>query len=68
MEASEDELSYAEAGAEEEDEEDEEDDDDDFASLGNNPVVSEYEALIQKLLVYTIQGHYYIAVCFLSGH
>ena len=55
MEASEDELGYAEAGADEE--EDDEEDDDDYASLGNNPVVSEYEALIQKLLVYTIQGH-----------
>jgi hypothetical protein len=56
MEASEDELGYAEAGADEEEEDDEEDDDD-YASLGNNPVVSEYEALIQKLLVYTIQGN-----------
>ena len=53
MEASEDELGYAEAEAEGEEEDDEvdDDDDDDYASLGNNPVVSEYEALIQRLLV-----------------
>ena len=53
MEASEDELGYAEAEAEGEEEDDDvdDDDDDDYASLGNNPVVSEYEALIQRLLV-----------------
>ena len=47
MEATEEELGFAEVDEEEE----EEDDDDDYTSIGNNPVVAEYEALIQRLLV-----------------
>jgi hypothetical protein len=52
MEATENELGFAQVDAgEDEDDEDDDDDDDDYASLGNNPVVTEYEALIQRLLV-----------------
>ena len=50
MEATEEELGFAEVEADEE-EDDDDDDDDDYTTLGNNPVVAEYEALIQRLLV-----------------
>jgi hypothetical protein len=49
MEETEGELVMGEADTAEDDEE--EDDDDDYATIGRNPVVTEYEALIQRLLV-----------------
>lgn len=48
MEATED-LAFVDADAD--DDEAGDDDDDDYAALGNNPVVTDYEELIQRLLV-----------------
>ena len=50
MEETEGELVLGEADTADDDEEDD-DDDDDYATIGRNPVVTEYEALIQRLVV-----------------
>jgi len=47
MESSHDDLPFSH----DDEDEDDDDDDDDYASLGNNAVVTDYEGLIQRLLV-----------------